>query len=81
LKLPPSATRIALVAAISITINGERRKLQKDLDLASALQHFSIPERRVAVELNGTIVTRNDWQQTIICEGDKLEVVHLVGGG
>jgi sulfur carrier protein len=36
---------------------------------------------RVAVELNGEIVPRAHWVETIVEEGDRLEVVHFVGGG
>jgi thiamine biosynthesis protein ThiS len=81
LKLPPSATKIALMAAISIMVNGERRDLNSELDLAGLLSHFSLPEKRVAIELNGRVVSRADWPQTIVGEGDRIEVVHFVGGG
>jgi sulfur carrier protein len=36
---------------------------------------------RVAVELNRDIVPRDRWTQTALAEGDRLEIVHFVGGG
>jgi sulfur carrier protein len=81
LKLPPAATKIALMAAICITVNGEKRKLVSEIDLAGLLGQFSMTKQRVAIELNGRIVRRDEWPQTMVSEGDKVEIVHFVGGG
>ena len=81
MKLPPAATKIALMAAICITVNGEKRELESELDLGGLLRHFSLAEKRVAIELNGRVITRADWPKTEVSDGDKIEVVHFVGGG
>ncbi|HET9339295.1 MAG TPA: sulfur carrier protein ThiS, partial [Casimicrobiaceae bacterium] len=38
-------------------------------------------ERRLAVELNGAIVPRSRWAETALRDGDRLEIVHAIGGG
>ena len=66
---------------MDILVNGERLELDEGTSLAGLLERLSLSEKRVAIELNGRVVTRVDWQQTVIAEGDKIEVVHFVGGG
>ena len=66
---------------MEIRINGESRKLDSELKLDQLLSHFSMPLKHVAVELNGTVVRRADWETVQVTEGDKIEVVHFVGGG
>jgi thiamine biosynthesis protein ThiS len=66
---------------ISIYVNGEARQVPEDLTLASLMDRLQLPADRVAVELNLEIVPRNRWSETTIREGDRLEVVHFVGGG
>ena len=66
---------------IDIHLNGEVREIAGEIDLHELLRHFALPEKRVAIELNGKVVGREDWPQTTVGEGDKIEVVHFVGGG
>ncbi len=66
---------------ITITLNGEARELDRETVLDELIDIFAMPKKRVAVELNQDVVRRNDWQNTLVKDGDKLEVVHLVGGG
>lgn len=40
-----------------------------------------MPERRLAVELNGIVVRKADWPETILNADDRIEIVHFVGGG
>ena len=66
---------------ISIHLNGEVREVPASGDLTTLLQRFSLPEKRVAIEINGEVVRRGDWSRTIVADGDRIEVVHFVGGG
>ncbi len=66
---------------ISVTINGTAREFPAEIDLDSLLELLSLPRQRVAVELNHVVVRRTDWPETRLSDGDKLEVVHFVGGG
>ena len=69
---------------MKLHINGEERDFA---DVASAFTLSALVEKlgmkadRVAVELNRDIVPRERWPETRLSEGDRLEVVHFVGGG
>jgi thiamine biosynthesis protein ThiS len=69
------------MAAIGILVNGEPRELPAEVSVAELLNELALPERRIAVELNGSVVSRADWAKIVVKEGDKLEIVHFVGGG
>jgi thiamine biosynthesis protein ThiS len=62
-------------------INGEQRDFPGDLTVASLVAQLGMKPDRVAVELNLAIVPRAQWDTTTLKDGDKLEVVHFVGGG
>jgi sulfur carrier protein len=69
---------------MKLKINGEER----DFDVSSALftlsalvEKLGMKADRVAVELNRDIVPRDRWSETPLKDGDRLEVVHFVGGG
>ena len=66
---------------IDIQLNGEVRQVPADLTVTALLEYLKLPADRVAIERNLEIVLRRDWGGTIIEEGDRLEVVHFVGGG
>ena len=69
------------MAAIKILLNGETREVAKEISLDQLLDFFFLPKQRVAIEINNSVVCRADWPETVIREGDKIEVVHFVGGG
>jgi sulfur carrier protein len=62
-------------------LNGEPGEFPEGLTVASLVAHLGMKADRVAVELNLEIVPRASWQSTALKDGDKLEVVHFVGGG
>ena len=66
---------------MQIRVNGERRELRDESRLSDLLKELSLAPERVAVELNHQVVRRNEWPNTILNEGDRLEIVHFVGGG
>ncbi len=66
---------------ITIHLNGEPREVPEGLTLATLLEWLKLPADRVAVERNLEIVSRDHWGVTPIQVGDRLEVVHFVGGG
>ncbi|MGH9357783.1 MAG: sulfur carrier protein ThiS [Terriglobia bacterium] len=66
---------------VSICLNGEPREIPAGLNLTQLLEWMKAPTDRVAVELNLEIVPRSHWGVTTIQAGDRLEVVHFVGGG
>ena len=66
---------------ITIHLNGELKEVPENLTLAALLDWLAIPADQVAVEYNLEIVPRDQWSGTPIRAGDRLEVVHFVGGG
>jgi thiamine biosynthesis protein ThiS len=62
-------------------INGEARDFPDGLTVASLVEQLGMKADRVAVELNLEIVARATWDATPLKDGDKLEIVHFVGGG
>jgi thiamine biosynthesis protein ThiS len=62
-------------------INGETREVPEGVRLDHLLELFSLPASRVAVEVNRSVVRRVDWPAIEVSEGDRIEVVHFVGGG
>jgi thiamine biosynthesis protein ThiS len=66
---------------IGVVLNGESRKVEKEVSLNRLLDLFSLPRQRVAIELNGSVIRRADWPQTFVAEGDVIEIIHFVGGG
>jgi thiamine biosynthesis protein ThiS len=66
---------------MTIVINGDIKEVPTGLTLEGVLKYFSLPSKRVAVELNKAVVTRRDWKTTEVVEKDKIEVIHFVGGG
>jgi thiamine biosynthesis protein ThiS len=65
---------------MTITLNG-RSHTTDAADLAVLIASLGMKSDRVAVELNRNIVPRAEWAQTLLHEGDQLEIVHFVGGG
>jgi thiazole synthase len=66
---------------MNIIINGEARAVQAGVTLEGLLDTLGIDRRKVAVERNLEIVPRSAYSETEVGEGDKLEIVHFIGGG
>jgi thiamine biosynthesis protein ThiS len=71
---------------MNLHINGEETTFDVEpggapFTLAALIESLNMKPDRVAVELNREIVPRNLWPQTPLKEGDRLEIVHFVGGG
>jgi sulfur carrier protein len=66
---------------VTITVNGEVRLIEQGTSVDDLLNIMSIPRTALAVERNREIVSRDKFAITMLEEGDKLEIVSLVGGG
>ncbi len=64
-----------------IQVNGQSTALEPGTSVETLLQSRGLDPARVAVERNGAIVRRADFAQTLLADGDKIEIVHFVGGG
>jgi sulfur carrier protein len=69
------------IADMTLFINGEEKPFVQGLTLAGLIEQLGMKSDRVAVELNRNIVPRANWAATPLQNGDRLEVVHFVGGG
>jgi thiamine biosynthesis protein ThiS len=66
---------------MNVTLNGEPREVPGPLTVAALLAHLDIDARRVAVELNETVVKRARYDDTPVRADDVVEIVNFVGGG
>jgi thiazole synthase len=67
--------------ALTITLNGEDRRLAQPTMLGDLLQSLALDPAKVAVERNLAIVPRSTFDQLALADGDRLEIVHFIGGG
>ncbi|ELS00129.1 sulfur carrier protein ThiS [Gloeocapsa sp. PCC 73106] len=66
---------------ISVQVNGKVHGCHPETSLVQLLEQLNLNPRLVVVEYNGEILHRQYWDNTNITEGDRLEVVTIVGGG
>ena len=70
-----------MTESVQVWINGQPQQVTGGLNVASLLLYLGMVPTRVAIERNLDILPRALWEQTIVSEGDRYEIVHLVGGG
>ena len=66
---------------MTIRLNGEPYEIAGPVTISALLAHLNIDPRIVAVEHNVAIVKRQQYDQTVVTEGDEVEIVRFVGGG
>ena len=66
---------------MNIWLNGEMKAVAESLTIAELLATAGLRERRVAVEVNREIVPRSRHDQFQLSAGDRVEIVHAIGGG
>ena len=66
---------------LRVQINGEAQEISDGLALSDLIAELSLAPERIAIEHNQHVVRRNEWPTTIIADGDRIEIVHFVGGG
>lgn len=66
---------------MTVTVNGQPHELPEPTTVAQLLARLRVGPRGVAVEVNLAIVPAGRHEQHLLCDGDQLEVVSLVGGG
>ena len=83
--LPPplafATFRSSMSKTIAITVNGEAREIAAGESLAALLRAIGLDTRKVAVERNEEIVPRSTYPEVALAAGDRLEIVHFIGGG
>ncbi len=66
---------------VTITVNGKQRSANPGSTVTDLLRELGLDAGRVAIERNLEILSRPDWQKTILQAGDRYEIVQFVGGG
>jgi sulfur carrier protein len=66
---------------MELVINGESHNAPDGCSMLDVLASLQVPPDRVAIEYNGLILSKEAWPSTLLKAGDKLEIVHFVGGG
>lgn len=64
-----------------VTVNGKDHELQSHTSLSDLVAGFNLQPKFVAIEVNCELVPRRNYDETMLQEGDQVEIVTLVGGG
>ena len=64
-----------------IQLNGSSYEINTETNLNQLLNKLKIQKTKVAIEVNGVIVEKNKYPKVILNKGDKVEIVHFIGGG
>jgi len=66
---------------IKVLLNGKNKTIDDNTNLNLLLKELSIESNKVAIEINGVVISKNDYEKKIIRTNDKIEIVHFIGGG
>ncbi|MEE2764402.1 MAG: sulfur carrier protein ThiS [Pseudomonadota bacterium] len=66
---------------MQVEVNGDAMELPAGSTIGSLIDHMALVGKRLAVEVNEDIVPRSQHQDFALSEGDRVEVVHAIGGG
>lgn len=66
---------------MQVLFNGKPQEVDDNAKISQILEQFQVERRQVAVEVNLEIVPRDDFDEYVLHDGDRIEVVTLVGGG
>ena len=64
-----------------VYLNGDSKDLAESSTLLDLVNELNLPSPRIAIELNRSVVRRREWENTMLNENDRIEIVHFVGGG
>jgi thiamine biosynthesis protein ThiS len=66
---------------MKISVNGEAREVGDGLSVQALLEQLGVAPKYTAVAVNREVTPRSGWATTILCEGDRVEIVRPMGGG
>jgi len=66
---------------VRLVLNGEERWFDRVADIAALVAALGLDNRKIAVERNLAIVPRSAYLGAALCDGDRIEIVHFIGGG
>ncbi|MDP2827849.1 MAG: sulfur carrier protein ThiS [Sulfuricellaceae bacterium] len=66
---------------MEITVNGKAHQMSDTCTMAQLVEHLDLTGKRIAIEHNGDIAPRSQFNNILLADGDQLEIVVAVGGG
>ena len=69
------------IKKIKIRLNGKVKSIQENTKLINLIKILKIPLKKVAIELNREIIDKKKLDKIVLKKGDKIEIVHFIGGG
>lgn len=67
--------------SMNIVVNGNKQEVTGSMNLLEAIRRFARNEKGIIVQLNDSLVKKQDWETHVLKDGDRLEMMQLVGGG
>ncbi len=64
-----------------IQLNGKKVKIQRNLSIKDLIKKYRLKEKKIAIELNGTILPKDHYKNKKVKNNDKIEIVQFIGGG
>jgi len=66
---------------MTIVVNGERREYEEGTTLSSLMNDLSIKVKVMAAAVDMKVIKKDDWSSRVLVDGEKVELLHFVGGG
>ena len=66
---------------MDIVLNGDRYKLEEGATVGALVEYLALKGRRLAVEVNEEVIPRSQHSGHLLTQGDRVEIVHAIGGG
>ena len=66
---------------MQVLINGESQIFEQEMSISALLQQSGLAGKRIAVEINESIVPKSQHADTLLQDGDRIEIIHAIGGG
>ena len=64
-----------------IQLNGRKISIKQNISLYNLLKNLKLDKKKIAIELNGAIINKQEFRKKLIKNFDKIEIVHFIGGG
>jgi sulfur carrier protein len=64
-----------------IQLNGKKITIKSNFSILDLVKKYKLSNKKIAIEYNGAIIQKVNYKQKYLKNGDKLEIVHFIGGG
>ena len=64
-----------------IQLNGKKITVKSNFSVSDLLKKYKLSQKKIAIEYNGVILSKNNYKKKYLKDNDKLEIVHFIGGG